>query len=771
MSRQGSEKHGAQRGLDSAVAHLDSRAKTLIAELERLAGEQDRPSSALHARSIQVVMQMLIRAPEGIDECLGKLRSVVLESKGLVGFPLEPLVESLTSIGDALGSYPNYDTLHETIVEVVAAREGAVAAAKLLVHRGAQQLEADRPVEAVRLLGRALAKLFNHESRHDLVKSLAMCGAAYERLGLLWAARGTTLTAASVATNEYWTYSDVTILQASCYSRMKWLELQLGRVPHVLAWHELDRATRAILAQQGYDPKRLSAGELDFNAILGILLLRTDVWQLNRLSTLPDVLDGLELFVAADALRYALGHEDTMPEEITKDGADSDSLVKFFLLMRDQPAGKELPPTPSFCDGQTLTLSSAILGCRVTVECENNAASIALAESILAALEALLASGLVDRMVARESRLSIRVRKTSFGDGPFSFELREKNSQPHVDVSCADFDPNKMSVEAQGTIKSRLCELLGTIFARVFVVPDSEQSLNKLFGDDRAMERAVTFTSSFVVLGNVLGQVPRTDISRWNDTNARDYPLKRAKAWDADYPITAVQDNKPRTLKPDQGSREHIAEHIRLGRVKHSDMELMSPIRERLWDEARWVGNAFMWEPGEVPVLAPVFRHAEPAAQIFKFWRLEFGQVDSADRLRVSIVRGIRRDHPYWYRVIFGANPAAAPGATDIRLVVMMARVHTMEPASDANLKAFLSSYEKAGRYVLAHCIRDGESDPVLVGDNYIGKINLHLRDAWQVGRNDLDSVGILPEDDPIIPAEQPNAPVLELLELKRNKT
>ena len=44
----------------------------------------------------------------------------------------------------------------------------------------------------------------------------------------------------------------------------------------------------------------------------------------------------------------------------------------------------------------------------------------------------------------------------------------------------------------------------------------------------------------------------------------------------------------------------------------------------------------------------------------------------------------------------------------------------------------------------------------------------LHLRDAWQVGRNDLDSVGILPSDDPIIPNDQPEAPVLELLRIKR---
>src|SRR5262249_8858685 len=119
------------------VADLDARASTLLGELERLASEQDRPSSSLNARSIWLVMQMLIRAPDGIEECLNQLRSVVLESKGLVGFQLLPLVEALTSVGDVLGTYPSYDALHETIIEVVTAREGDVAAAKLLVQRGA----------------------------------------------------------------------------------------------------------------------------------------------------------------------------------------------------------------------------------------------------------------------------------------------------------------------------------------------------------------------------------------------------------------------------------------------------------------------------------------------------------------------------------------------------------------------------------------------------------------------------------------------------------
>ncbi len=68
---------------------------------------------------------------------------------------------------------------------------------------------------------------------------------------------------------------------------------------------KLDWVTRAILRNKATIPAAYVLGEVDFNAILGILLLRTmaEGWQLKWLTTLPDVLDGLELFIAADALR------------------------------------------------------------------------------------------------------------------------------------------------------------------------------------------------------------------------------------------------------------------------------------------------------------------------------------------------------------------------------------------------------------------------------------------------------------------------------------
>lgn len=42
------------------------------------------------------------------------------------------------------------------------------------------------------------------------------------------------------------------------------------------------------------------------------------------------------------------------------------------------------------------------------------------------------------------------------------------------------------------------------------------------------------------------------------------------------------------------------------------------------------------------------------------------------------------------------------------------------------------------------------------------------VRQAWEIGRNDIDSGAILLDDDPLIPDGVDNPPVAELLKLKR---
>jgi hypothetical protein len=759
------------RVLDDAEVALDERTRALTTGLDRLIGEEGRPSTSLQARSLKLLVQLLLSGRNSTDTSVtfAELGIVIRESRGLVGFPLEPLVDVLMELGKVLGELTGYQELIETIAEVSSERSGEVRAARVLTTRGMQQLNADRPADAIRTIGRALARLYKHESRHDLVRALYVCGVGYERVGLLWAARGSLLNAASIATNDFWSYEEVTRQQAACYNHLKWLELRLARLPQTLAWHELDRAVRSVLAsEEGSSSEEYIQSELTFDGILGMMFLRADLWDLKRLTKLPDVLEGMGLFNSSIALRYALGDEASVEEDLRE--CSVQPLAEYFRMWRDQPACEQTPGAPELYDRRSVTLSSRVLGCTIIIETENDAACIILAESILSATESLMATGIVDRVMAHEPKMSVSIRKSDFGEKPFSTSFTEVSGRPHIDVRCCNFDWASKNGEAQKILRDKVFELIAGVLARVFLFRDMEETLTRLFRDDRALERAVDFTMGFAATGNILGHAPRLSVSNWASDEAREYPLTRSERWDARLPAPAAA-TTPEQTTSEIAASESPRERFHTGQLDHSQMQTVSLIRIPLWNQANWKGTAFIWTPDnlDTPLIAPVFENAAAAGEIFRLWHEELGSRDEKERLRITILRGVKRSEPFTYRVIFGLNPDVELRGSRKGLAVMVARVHTMEPNSHENLYWFLENFHAVGQYGLAHCILEPHDHLPEVKTQYIiNKRDLFVRDAWQIGPNDVDLVGLHEDDDPIIPEDQANAPVLEVLRRKR---
>jgi len=759
--------------LEESEAELEARTKIVARELERLSQEHDRPSTALQAQTLHLHMKLLMCESGEIDPLLRDIQDVVLKGKELIGYPLEPLVKILTMWGDFLGDRAAYQALFDTIVEVVSARDGEVAAARMLLKRGAQQVNADRPTEAVKTFGSLFGYLYKHESRRDLIRALYLASFAYERVGLLWAARGTALTAASLATDDFWLYGEITPNQAACYTRLKWIELQLGRLPQTLEWHQTERAASSVLVDRGYNAERLDDGQLDFDAIVGMLFLRADLWELKHLSSLPDVLDKLGLHRSAIALRFSLGHDEDPRQYLLQEGDGCEALYNFFVLWRDQPAGKDLPAVPLLNVGRKVSLRSNVLGCQITGTSENAPQCVALAESVLAALESLLSTALLGGAASLEPVLTIEVRKSDFTEGPFKFEMISRDGRPHVEIRVGAFNPHSIPPETQARLRKELLDLLMSLLTKVFVIKNPEESIVRLFRDEHALERSLDFTSSFVSLSNVLGNAPRTTISAWSDPDADNYALRRTEEWDAadrraklELAKTAVVTN------PTFGTGDPPPELPDTGRTKHSQIETVSLIRNALWDQAKWSGTLFAWtaNTSDPPVMAPIFKNAEAAAQIFSLWRKELGTNDEDEWLRISIISGISKTNPFAYRDVIGLNPLHWSPRPDVEYIVAVFRLSTMLPESDHNLREFLNRYETSGQYFLAYAVQRTSSKPELLMDTHIGKREVYVREAWTIGRHDIDSVGVLADDDPIVPSEQNNPPVNDLLKWKRHK-
>jgi hypothetical protein len=767
---------GVVRGrLDAVQANIAKRTETLTSALQKLIQQEERPSAVLHARSLLLQIQLFLNldANKSIEPILREFREVVRNCEGLVGFPLEPLAEILIELGDFLGDLPAYDEMFETVVSVQTGRKSDIAAARMMLKRGAQQLGADKPYDAIRTLGLSLRRLYKHESRGDLIRALYLCGCAYERAGLFWAARGTLLYAASIASDELQNHGEVTGAQAACYRRLKWLELHLGRIPHTLSWHEIDTLARRALISKGIKDEVLDT-DVVFDALVGLLFLRTDHWELKLASGLPDILDGLGLFSSEYALLYALGYEKEVHDDffamIRTD--EKDSLHGFFLKWRDQPASKDLPDRPLFYEEQKVTLKSRLLGCEIVAKCDNVPPCVELGESILAALESLLSTGTVQSMAAREPVVTINVRKSDFAQEPFEFILDDQTGRPHLEITCFPFDPYTMSRAMQERVQDGLLNLLATIFARIVVTTDTLQVFKRLVRDELALDRSLNFTGSFVTTAKVLGHDSKNRVSRWVGVEVRKFPPVRLSAWDQDDPTPAKRSTAiPGSMTPGSGEPpEELFDH---SRVKQSEIRTVSLIRETLWDKAKWVGTAFaIAEADEVPpVLGLIFRDSDAAKQIFQFLSEEVGGRGSEERLRVSIVRGISGRNPHWYRVLIGSDPTSDLREQDVRFFVSVSRINTMEAASGANLERFLRSYEKWKRYTLAAAVAVGDVlQPEPLDCPHLRRSALSVRRAWEIGRHDPDSMAIFPDDAPIIPADQENSPVIELLQWKQRQ-
>jgi hypothetical protein len=262
--------HGLFQRQDTVVpkSTYEEKSSRLLAELDRLASQEDRPSSVAQAKTLKILIRIFRADPaasKNLASLLGDLAALIDEAEPLAGYPLLPLINLLADLEEVLDDIPGYRRLFKQIVDIAGTRKNDIVAAQMLVKSGQKHLLRDRPKQAIVNLGMALGRFYKNESRRELVRAPYLCGRAYERLGLFWAARGSLLIAASLSTDDLFAKGDLNLTQLACFNRIKWIELQLGRVPHLLMWHQIDQALAHALAERDVNTALIEQSELQFD--------------------------------------------------------------------------------------------------------------------------------------------------------------------------------------------------------------------------------------------------------------------------------------------------------------------------------------------------------------------------------------------------------------------------------------------------------------------------------------------------------------------------
>lgn len=744
--------------LDSDELQINAKTIALAGALTEISVREDLPNGSLRARSMLAVQQIAHTLPDPPESVFEQLRTIIQESDGLIGFPVEPLIASLTEVGQFFIGNSSYDRLFELMLDVTSTRSGEIAKGKMLLDRGIQLAAEDRFYEAIRVIGRCLNLFAKDESVDELILALFVSGHCYQSVGLFWAARGALFNSAELILRQFDVHADTSYLGTKCFDSLKWVELSLGRVGSVLLAHKLDILWRNNLS---VGPIEFEPTQRDhtFDFALGILMLTASPEQLKLMEMLPDVLGRLALDGARDALLYALGHQGALSgihEE------ESGSIHDFFLKWRHQLASDEIAPSPVFYNNRLAILTSQILGCEIVVHSSLEGNCLGFSESLLAVLEAILSTGMKESLFAMESRLILNVELDQAQVYPFAFTADDSDGIPRINVRLSQEIRVGMAREQQLVLNDKLCEIAVHIFLRGWGTSDLESVTSRLFGEQRALERALNISGNLMVTERIFGREPNKSLDNWRAEDDRTYSLMREEPWDSQGP-----ENFDMKEWLSKGVKKPVVASDGEG-LNQRSFKTRTPIRRVLWERAKWRGVGYFFGVGKtIPMMGILFENAEAGAAIFKGLVDDVGKENKNKELKITVVKGVLRSNPHAYRMMVGYNTDLLKGDG---MFSMMTRTHTMEPDNDRNLDMFLKVFADCGSFILTWAVIPGNmTTPEPDYENMIYTDVLTVREAWSVGLNDPDMVAIHHGDDPIIP-DGKDAPVLQVLDFLKSK-
>jgi hypothetical protein len=753
----------AAKQIAAEDAKVESRRQRLATILEGMVADSARPNNALLARTDLTFMMishaLQTRRPDQLESCWFELSRIVDLSTGLGDYSIERLSDIVFELGKIVDS-PSFDAFYEKLVDNIRRRRSDGKAGEAYTKRGMQKLEQGKPYEAIRWLGRAEALLFNEENRAELVMTLMAASYAYERVGLLWAARHKVLAAVDRTLVVFHMRGEVIRQALLPLRRLVWIEIQLGRIPHVLSAIALADVVASNLnlpedRQNDYREERQMQ-----DRILGIHFLNLHYEALPAAARLPDNLERLELLNTRMALLFALGHEPALREEGWIPASENSKAVQtFFESWQDQPAAKDISPQPLLVDGATSMLASTILGSEIVLETPNNPTSFSVAESLLAALEAFLATSDEQDVLPHRERLTITIKPSENLKGVPQLKFLDDN-EGHVEiVHPVDLD-FATSTERHDYLEWLRDSLL-QILIRVLMIRDVQSWLEKVAGQEHGFSRALSLGDALTLNRNVFGATPTFHLSEWLSPEDRNWTVLRDKPWRTQRPEGQAGTARPGE-SPKFSDGPPPKDLIERTKLKHTDRRILSPIDIPLWDRAKWRATLFAWPPDSLPMLGLGFEDGQAAQAIFQSWRERWGDEDKDDALRLAIVKGVSVKNPAEYAVIVGPNLRNISDHKG-KTILFVSRINRMTPTSTTNLDAFMAAYKIAGAFLLAPA-EFGSGAPTPFIHLAIVKRHLDVRQAWQIGENDPDASALEDDDMPIIPAGMVDPPVKKAL-------
>jgi hypothetical protein len=735
--------HGS---LTAEEAKLFERSQRLQETLEPLARNPELPNSSLEARTLLLLLRVNLAIVQGTRDALTdvwiELSEVVKSAKGLGEFDADRLVMLVENFGPVAGPDPAYNELIEEVADFVTDRKGEAEGAVILLSRAAK-LDFEQRFEMIRLLGKAVRKLSKKEYSDQLIDALQQLSLAYRSAGLFWAARASAVFACGAIVIESEAESELRVEIIPTLMVWAWISLDLKHFPEFITAIQILRGCEARMDLTDGSLKRVQKNLNDLDLAFAAQLSVLDSSDLQRVASLPDVLDGLGLFLSRTALLYVLGHEDALradgslpPEETHEAVHKMMSRLGSETLRRknDNPVILNVKPRQDY--------RTSVLGLTIQVETNASDVSAGVAESILGTLEALLATALELRILPHTERFDLQVTEVEGLSKPvFTVDNVNMTGDLRWPTSLATTSFAQREVSGDAIFKVVINVLTATC-----MIPDTKDTLKRLFEGEAVLERISAIASVGTSHHRFLGSYV-TRLSEWDELEPTTFEVRPGR------PNLVLTPPPYRADDDDDNDGPAVGpEHVGNGPTarSHRAVTVKSVVNVHLWNEAKWKATLYAGVQSSAPVppiMAFAFTNLEPARQIFQQWHERFGANDEEDEIYIGIVRGVSRENPHHYTVIVSTRFLEKDDIHPNSNFIITNRFMTMTPKDSTNLERFLADYARAGDYGLAPAIWTGSGQPDLLVDLTIGKRLLVVRDAADVKEGEIEYIAISDEE------------------------
>ncbi|MTF39514.1 hypothetical protein [Cyanobacterium aponinum] len=710
----------------------------------------EKPSSALRAKTYRIIHETFdsIRENKNPNKYLRELANIILQSRQFWDYPFESTKQIIEEIGSKFPNNSEYDNLIDNVAEVSEKRNSELSSGETFLKRGIQKLKASYYQESIIYFGKAIVKLAKEETQKLMYLTLMGLGFAYRKLDLIWASNNCYISACCLS---FKTLDEQGSLNKKIYDSLKEIiqnELLIGRIPSFLTWYEMF----SILSERFCLDEEKKEDYLSFETLtdgcFSVRILHTNTNHEQELKYFPDLLGKLELWSSQNTILYKQGYTDSIIGDYP-DINNEQQIDNFFRQISQQPFVEQILYETNFMSDNILKLKTSILGCKFTITFPQDIEILLVAETILAFLEGFFATSLKDA-ISHTENISVNI-KNSQENQDINFDYDEISSEYNFYIESCHNSENNSNLTWDSLIK-----FVAEIFYRHFMTENRQEYIIKLFEKEEINERLSFILSQRNFMLKLLGKKPKLFFNDWiNYVKPQEYPIKRQQPIIYDY----QHSNNQEYLQKKEYHREKIDE------IGHHKRTVYSIIDPSLWDEAKWNGFGTLNEQGTLGIFL-LYENLDIGKKIFTQWLNKFGYEDKEEYIKITIIKDINKQYPYRYRVNISANIDAKNADDNNTLFSITSRINEIHPNNPDTLNYLINMFNKLKEYKIYPAkIIDDAKDIEPYFDLGILKKSLTIKEAWQIGENDLDRVAIREDDCPIIPEEHiQDAPILEIL-------